>query len=223
MNRDNIKGQFSGKPFDSVALERFVETLEQAGFPAQAEWKKGKRECLPAEANTLTLKVDDTVVFSHGPRAGHVDTTALPAQHKACLLDALGQGGFVLEPNLNLAIGLVIGFCVLHIGLILLRLDQLNQAFATPSDRAQLMLLLQVTGFVTALLGVLTVMGRDHPAEDRLDYAVPGLLISIGFILTVPSALMLMPALLYRNKQRIYEAVTAVPTLPPPAPITETA
>lgn len=207
MSNDNIKGQFSGKPFDALALEAFVEQLKEAGFPAQAEWKKGKRNTSPAQANVLTLKIGDDIVFTHGPRGGHINTAPLTAQQKTCLLDALRRSGFVREPSLNLAIWLAIGYCVLHLGLILLRIEEMRHAYGFDRGDARVILVLQAVGFAAAVIGTLLVLARERPAEKLADFILPGVFLIPGFLLTVPSALMLLPAVLYKTRQHIHDAI----------------
>lgn len=212
MNRNSIEGAFKAPPFDAAKAEDVVKKLMAAGIDFEVEWLRNNKPVQSKEtANAVTLKIDDTPLLSYRGGAGTFNTESLGAQKTELFVHILKEAGLVLDPNQTSAFLLAIGFCVLHSIIFYSNLMTYQKDFFKHEE----VLVLHATGVVCALAGMFISIARRQPAKGGIGRVALWLFAVPGFILTVPSALMLLPAYLYGGRKHAFDTLNQHQTTEP--------
>ncbi len=204
MEKTDIAGPFSSQENAFSTLESFVQHLLAAGFEGNVEWRSGKKLVPAEQAQMLEISVAGNVVFRHTGRGGFLNAGVLSVDQQKILLDQLDRAGLIVEPGSGLPIGLGVLYCALHLFLISSRFGEAN-AFGTDGVDG-LLAILPAIGFLCAVIGTLIMLFRSKPVAIGREMILPGIFLLPGFILTVPSALLLIPAINYGGKKAVFDA-----------------
>ncbi|WP_227817408.1 hypothetical protein [Nitrogeniibacter aestuarii] len=200
MTDKTIKGTFKGTPFKATRTADFAARLAAAGIDVTVEWKRNHKPAKsPESANSATFNVDGTPILTQVGAAGNFTTEPLDPTQTDTFISLLKEEDIVQEPNGALALILVGVYCVLHVALFGWRLNSFN-----PDE---VILFLHGVGVLCALIGLIMMHARELPDEGRASLVVPGIFAIPGFILTVPSALLLLPAYLYAGRRHAYDVI----------------
>lgn len=204
MEKTDIAGPFASQENTFSTLESFVQQLLAAGFEGNVEWRSGKKLVPAEQAQLLEISVAGKVIFRHTGRGGFLNTEVLSPEQQRILLDQLDRAGLIVEPGGGLPIGLGILYCALHLFLIASRFGEGNALGMDDVDR--LLAILPAIGFLCSVIGTLIMLFRSKPVAMGREMILPGIFLLPGFLLTVPSALLLIPAINYGGKKAVFDA-----------------
>jgi hypothetical protein len=205
-----VNGSFVCKEFDLWSANQLVTGLHENSLVIQPKWMKGVKEGGQGDADGLLIYVNNQQLISYTRRGGHVETGMLKPDEEVMFFSVLGRLSFVHEPPSALtAYGLLAAYCVLHLCLqVLWRADQSETSW-----------LVSLAAWGAASTVAVALVHHLFPSSNLQRWKIwCGLaILAIGFALTVPSALLLMPILNYRSRQRLYERLhvnNATPATP---------